>query len=303
MQAHMTSAGDAVAAGQAMSYGSTTAAYTAQLSGLPQYRFTSELESHFQEKKEELSQKLIETAKLIFRPENLMIDFTGAKEEIVKREAAIKGLRANLYQTPVQKAHYVPKLEVLNEGLTTPGQIQYVCRAGNFLKKGLPFRGELRALKVMLSYEYLWSNIRVKGGAYGCRCNFSRNGDSSFTTYRDPQLRKSVQVFEEAADAVRNFQTDERVMTQYIIGAVSGLDRPLTPAEKGLYGYTAYMTQIDNEAIQRERDELLAAQPENIREMAAYIQAFMEDNYFCVVGNAQRIQADEELFQRISPLV
>jgi Zn-dependent M16 (insulinase) family peptidase len=303
IQAHMTTAGDAVAAGQAMSYGSLTAAYTAQLSGLPHYRFLAELESNYDARKEELSQKLVETAEMIFRPENLMIDFTGAREEIVNREDQIKIFRSKLYDNPVKKEHYVPELTVLNEGLTTPGQIQYVCRAGNFVNKGLPYRGELRALKVMLSYEYLWSNIRVKGGAYGCRCSFSRNGDSSFTTYRDPQLRKSVQVFEEAADAVAGFQTDERVMTQYIIGAVSGLDQPLPPSSKGLYGYTAYMSEVDNAALQRERDELLAAEPENIRELAGYIRAFMDDHYFCVVGNAQRIQEEQELFHSIKPLV
>jgi Zn-dependent M16 (insulinase) family peptidase len=302
-QERMTTAGHVTAASQALSYGSLMAAYNAQLSGMSLYRLIAQWESHFEENKGMIAAKLAETAQMIFRPENLMIDFTGAKEEIFDRETVIQTLKDKLYQMPVAKEHYVPELKVLNQGLTTTGQVQYVCRAGNFKKKGLPYRGELRALKVMLNYGYLWSNIRVKGGAYGCGSSFSRNGDSYFTTYRDPQLQKTVQVFEEAAQAVAAFTADERVMTQYIIGAVSDMDTPLTPSAKGSFAYSVYMSELDNATRQRERDELLAATPEKMRELAAYITAFMEDDLFCVVGNEQRIKAEQELFKTIEPLV
>ena len=189
-----------------------------------------------------------------------------------------------------------------NEGFMTSGQVQYVCRAGNFKKKGLPYTGALRILKVMLGYEYLWTNVRVKGGAYGCMCGFSKSGDSYFVSYRDPNLEKTVKVFEEAADAVANAKIDERTVTQYLIGAISDLDVPMNPATLGLFSLSAYMTGVTQEMLQKERDDMLHATGDDIRALSKYIEAFMEDDFFCTVGNAQKIKASKELFLHMENL-
>lgn len=178
----------------------------------------------------------------------------------------------------------------------TAGQVLYVCRAGNFKKKGLPYRGTLRFLQVMMRYDYLWVNIRVKGGAYGCNCSFGASGESCFTSYRDPNLKSTVEIYEKAAETVANFTADERVMTQYIIGAVSELDTPMTPAAYGLFSLGAYMCGITQQMLDQEREQLLTATQEGIRELAEYIRAFMQDEFLCVVGNAQKIEEEKELF-------
>lgn len=178
----------------------------------------------------------------------------------------------------------------------TAGQVLYVCRAGNFKKKGLPYKGTLRFLQVMMRYEYLWVNVRVKGGAYGCNCGFGVSGESFFSSYRDPNLRNTVEIYEKAAEAVANFTANERTMTQYIIGAVSELDTPMNPAAYGLFSQSAYMCGITQRMLDQEREQLLSATPEGIRELAEYIRAFMRDDYLCVVGNAQKIKEEKELF-------
>ena len=182
-------------------------------------------------------------------------------------------------------------------------QIQYVCRAGNYAKNGLSYTGALRVLKVIMSYEYLWMQVRVKGGAYGCMCQFGKTGESYFVSYRDPNLEKTLEVYEKAADFVAGFEADGRTMTQYIIGAVSALDMPLTPAAKGNYSLAGYMTGLTFERVQKERDELLAADEGTIRGLAAYIRAFMEDDCLCVVGNEERIKEQEKRFGEISYLI
>ena len=149
----------------------------------------------------------------------------------------------------------------------------------------------------MMGYDYLWTQVRVKGGAYGCMCNFGKSGESYFVSYRDPNLEKTVDVYEKAADYIRNFDADERTMTQYIIGAVSELDMPMTPSTKGTYSLAGYMTHYPFEQVQKERDELLAAVPETIRGLADYISAFMEDDCLCVVGNEEKIKQQEALFK------
>ena len=155
-----------------MSYGSKASAVSEIISGIPLYRLIADIETNYESKKEDLAKTLIELAKMVFRPENLMVDFVGTQEGYEQLIVPIEQLKENLYIGEVEKSKFVPETICKNEGFMTSGQVQYVCRAGNFRKKDLPYKGTLRVLKVMMGYEYLWSNIRVKGGAYGCMCAF-----------------------------------------------------------------------------------------------------------------------------------
>lgn len=297
LQAYMTSRGHSVAMNRALAYGSVSGAISETLSGVPHFRLLSRIQGHFEEEKEALVKALQELAAVIFRRENLLVDYVGAQEGWEKTAAAAERLAQGLYTCPVETGDYCPAPERKQEGFMTAGQVLYVCRAGNFKKKGLPYRGTLRFLKVMMEYEYLWTNIRVKGGAYGCMCGFGRSGESYFVSYRDPNLKNTVEIYEKAAETVEQFTADERAMTQYIIGAVSGMDTPMNPAAYGLFSLSAYLCGISQQMLDEEREQLLAATQENIRELSAYIRAFMEDDFFCVVGNAQKIREEKELFQ------
>ena len=238
----------------------------------------------------------------IFRPENLMVDYTAQKEGLTGIEELIEGLKGTLYTDPIDTKGYDPVPVRKNEGLMSSAQIQYVCRAGNFVKKGLPYTGALKVLRVMMGYDYLWTQVRVKGGAYGCMCQFGKSGESYFVSYRDPNLEKTIETYEKAADYIANYEADERTMTQYIIGAISEMDMPLTPSAKGNYSLAGYLTHYDFERVQRERDELLATDADTIRSLAGYIRAFMEDECLCVVGNEEKIKEQEKLFTKIEYL-
>lgn len=301
-QAQMMDAGHSLAAGQALSYLSKQAYLMDQVNGLAFFRLLEGLEKDFEGKKEELSDNMERLVRCIFRPENLMVDYTAQRAGLAGLEKLIEGLRAKLYTEPVEGKPYVPSPVKKNEGLMSSAQIQYVCRAGNYADKGLSYTGALRVLKVVMSYEYLWMQVRVRGGAYGCMCQFGKTGESYFVSYRDPNLEKTIEVYEKAADFVAGFEADERTMTQYIIGAVSALDMPLTPAARGTYSLAGYMTELSFDRVQRERDELLAADAETIRELAAHIRAFMEDECLCVVGNEEKIQSQKERFGSVEYL-
>lgn len=302
-QAQMMSAGHSLAAGQALSYLSKQAWMMDRVNGLGFYRLLEELEQDFDGRKEELSEKMEQLVRCIFRPENLMVDYTAERQGLEGIEPLIESLKGKLYTEPVQGTPCDPRPEKKNEGLMSAAQIQYVCRAGNFAKKGLAYTGALRALKVMMSYEYLWTQVRVKGGAYGCMCQFGKTGESYFVSYRDPNLEKTIEVYEKAADFVEGFEADERTMLKYIIGAVSALDTPMPPQVYGTYSLAGYLTGFSEERAQRERDELLAADVETVRGLAAYIRAFMEDDCLCVVGNEEKIKEQKELFGSVEYLI
>lgn len=295
-QADMMSAGHTLAAGRALSYLSRQAMLLEHINGIPFYRFLEGLEKGFEERKEELSRNLQRTVQYIFRPENLMVDYTAQKEGLKGIEPLIKDFKKSLYTQALETTGYNPVPVKKNEGFMTSAQIQYVCRAGNYEKKGLHYNGALKVLRVLLGYDYLWTQVRVKGGAYGCMCSFGRSGDSYFVSYRDPNLKNTVDVYEKAADYIAGFEADERTMTQYIIGAVSEMDIPMTPAMKGAYSLTGYMTHYPFEQVQKNRDELLAADADTIRGLAEYIRAFMDEDCLCVVGNEEKIKENGELF-------
>lgn len=303
MQGQMTSAGHSVAMTRALSGISKAAAYNELLSGIAFYRLVEKLNADFEKEAEAVSEKLKELAAIIFRPENLMVDFTGSREAADKLPAMVEMLKASLYQNEVETGHFEVTLQKEKEGYKTPGQVQYVCRAGNFKQKGLSYDGSLRVLKVMMGYDYLWNQVRVKGGAYGCMCGFGRQGDSYFVSYRDPNLQNTVEVYEKAADYIASFDADERVMTQFIIGAISELDVPMTPAAKGAFSLSGYLADMTDADLQKERDELLGTTPDKLKGTATYIRAFMEDGCFCVVGNAEKISEAGDLFDKVDNLV
>jgi len=302
MQSTIMSAGHQVASGRATAYFSKTAVLLEQISGLPCYKLVEELEKDFANKKEELKKSLKGLCSYLFTAQNLMFDFIGTEEEYAVFVDLAKQFKKELPKESKCINPFVLEPKKKNEGLCNASMVQYVCRAGNYITAGYPYTGSLRVLRVIMGYDYLWNNVRVKGGAYGCMCSFTKNGDSYFVSYRDPNLKKTIDVFEQVKDYVASFDQDERSMTQYIIGAISELDTPLQPVAKGLRSLNAFMTKQTVEDFQRERDELLSTDKEKIRNLAAYMDAIMQGNYLCVVGNEEKIKEEENLFDTVETM-
>jgi Zn-dependent M16 (insulinase) family peptidase len=303
MQSSMNSAGNYVAFQRALAGFTKSARVTEITSGIEYYRFITDLIDNFDAKKAEVTAKLEELCKIVFRPENFMVDLTSDKEAGVEGlKASIADLSKSLYTENVRKEQFVPELIQGNEGFMTAGQVLYVCRAGNFRKDGLKFTGSLNVLKTIMGYNYLWENIRVKGGAYGCSSRFSRNGNCFFVSYRDPNLSRSIKVYEDAVDAMKNFDVDERTMTKYVIGTFSELDTPLNPAAKGTRSLSALLCDVTYEDVQKAREEALNCTVEDIRKTADYIKSFLSCGKLVAVGNAAKIKEEKELFDKVENL-
>ncbi len=294
----LSSAGNSVSAIRAMSYFSETALYNDMTMGIDFYRVVAMYEEHFQEKKEELVSKLEDLSKRIFTREGLLLSLTCDEEGYGKLPGCIKKLKEALPlgegAEKKEKAHL--SCEKKNEGFMDASKVQYVSRAGDFKKAGFSYTGALKILKVILSYDYLWNNIRVKGGAYGCGSGFARNGNVYFSSYRDPNLKNTNEVYEKIPEYIRNFSADERDMTKYIIGTISGMDTPLNPNAKGERSTLAYLSHITFEDIQTERDQVISAKEEDIRKLADLVEAVLAQENICVIGNEEKIKEEQELF-------
>ena len=178
-----------------------------------------------------------------------------------------------------------------------------MARCGNFLRSGIPYTGALRTLKVILGYDYLWLNVRVKGGAYGVMNAAARSGDGYFVSYRDPNVRETNEVYEGIVSYLEQFDADERDMTKYVIGTVSDLDVPLLPPYKGARADYAWFAGLSQEMIQDERDQVLRVTQEDIRRLADIVRTILEEGSICAIGNAEKIRENRDLFGEIKNLL
>ena len=302
-QANLVSAGHSTAVLRGASYSSPMAAFQDEMAGVGYYQFIEKLEKEFDIRKEELVKKLNVLMTKILRPELLCVSYTGERESLETVMKQVKALKDTLRTEAVETFSKPMSCEKKNEGFTTSGQVQYVARTGNFRKKGYEYTGALDILKVALSYDYLWMNLRVKGGAYGCMSGFKRSGESYFVSYRDPHLKRTLDVYEGIPEYVRTFRADEREMTKYIIGTISGKDVPRTPQMQGSISKTAYFCGITEEMMQKERNQILNADVEDIRNLAPLVEAILSDDAVCVVGSETAIEKEREIFKEIKSLI
>ncbi len=294
------SSGHTTAALRAMSYASPSAKLKDMTSGIEFYEKAAYLESHWEEEKDGLVKVLEKLARRIFRPDNMMFSYTASREGLEGLEGLIESLKSRLFTGETENTRCIIHCEKKNEGFKTASKVQYVARTGNFIDRGVSYSGALQILKVILSYEYLWQNIRVKGGAYGCMSNFNRVGEGYFVSYRDPHLKRTVEVYEGVVEYLQKFTVSERDMTKYIIGTMSNIDQPLTPSAKGERSMNLYMGKVSAEMIQQERREILEASQEDIRRLARVVEAVLEAGQLCVIGSEEKIEEEKEMFETLT---
>ena len=317
----MNGNGHTVAVNRATSFMSLAGIYREYEEGMAYYRFIEKMNKDFEAQKDALVSGLEETAKMIFRKENLLIDVTGSDmslkevvgvmtevlEPVLASEQALEADKVN----PEKEEGLLPEVKsalrqsmegIFSEAYTTAGMVQYDACAGNFARAGYAYHGALSVLKVMMNYDYLWIRLRVQGGAYGCMCGFSPNGTGYFTSYRDPNLKETYDVYEGAVDYVKNYEADERTMRKFIIGAVSGVDVPLGASDKGARSLSAWLTHTSYEKLDKNRYELLHTDVETIRSLYGIVDVVVHSGLRCVVGNAGKIQENKDMFQKVEPL-
>ena len=301
-QMRLNSAGHSAAVARATSYFSPSSAYGDVTGGIAFYQFLEDLAKNFEERKKTLIEKLKETAKRLFTTDNLTVSFTADEKGYGEMKQSLKLLTGILPETGGERYTFTCDKENKNEGFMTSSQVNYVARCGSFAESGLPYTGALRTLKVILGYDYLWLNVRVKGGAYGVMNGAGRTGEGYFVSYRDPNLKETNQVFENVVKYLEEFDADERDMTKYVIGTISDLDVPLLAPYKGSKADAAYFSHLTDEMLKKEREEILKATKEDIRALAPVIREILSTGSFCVIGNAEKIRENQELFGEVKNL-
>ncbi|WP_027624167.1 insulinase family protein [Clostridium lundense] len=291
--------GHMVTAARLASYFSPVANYLEGVTGLTFYHFIMELENNFQSKKEDIVNKLKEVSKLIFNKENLIVSVALQEDEYKYFKDNFSVLYNKLGSRDLQYFEYYFNLNPENEGLMTSGKVQFNAKGYNYKKLGYEYTGAMQVLKTIISYDYLWNNVRVQGGAYGCFGGFNRNGNMYFVSYRDPNLKDTLKVYDGAVKYIESFDTDEREMTKYIIGTISDIDSPLSPSMKADKAAANYFSNITIEDLRKEREEIIDSKIVSIRNLANIVDSCMKEQYICVLGGEERIKENKELFNKL----
>ncbi len=303
LQANLSSSGHLVAAMRSMSSFSRYALYQDELKGVAFYRSICRIEKELCESPKSVSDKLAAIARKLFARNRMLISFTGNNEAYGNAKPSLEKVIAGFDKMSAVGNQAEVHFNTAKEAFIDASQIQYVAKTGDFICEGYEYTGALRLLRIILSYDYLWINVRVKGGAYGCMNTFLRSGESYFVSYRDPNLSDTLDVYDRIPEYIKSFSPDERDMTKYIIGTFSALDTPMNPEAKGSRSLSAYLEGITYEQIQKERNEILNAQPEDIRRLADLVEAVLKKDSICVIGNENMIKESAGLFENVEKLI
>ena len=303
LQMAMMSSGHAVAMKRAASGVSRPDMIYEKISGIDFYRVIESLEKDFDNRFDSLGEKLVNVSQRIFTSENIrLFDYIAEKDAYDSFADEVAEFIKDAPDRHYDRASYDFKPVRISEGYKTSAKVQYVAKVGSYRDKDLPYTGALKVLKTIMGYDYLWNQVRVVGGAYGCFGTFTRTGKVSFGSYRDPNLKRTLDIYDAAADYLENFEASERDMTKYILGTVSDLDFPLSPSAKGTQSKDAYLCNDSFEKIQKERDEILGCTSADIRALAAYVRKMKETASICVLGGEEEIDKEKDLFNRTEPL-
>lgn len=274
------------------------------LGGISYYQFIKDLEENFEQRQGEISDRLQEISLRIFRQNKTLVSITAQDSDLDHIEKKICGILKKLPEINEEPVDFNPVSARINEGFIIPGQVQYVAASCDFQKSGFSYDHRMQILQQIVGTDYLWNNIRVLGGAYGAGARFLHNSTGYFTSFRDPNLEKTLKTFAGTPDYIKDFQPDEREMRKYVIGTVSNLDSPLTPSMKGKQAAADYICRLSQEEIQRERDEIIASSAEDIRSFSSPLAtALDETSNYCVIGSEAEISKAERLFDSTSHLL
>ena len=302
-QERFLTAGHSAAVSRVSSYYSKKAVKAELLGGVDYYNFVKDILSDYKNKKKMLSERLEALKQEIFRKDNIIISSTMEDGNDDGLSGFLEELSTFLSDKKIEGNKEEIITERKNEGLTTAASVQYVARGGNFLRDGGKYTGAFEVLRTILSLDYFWQNLRVLGGAYGCMSSFSRSGEMSFVSYRDPHLQRTNGIFEKTSEFIEGFDVSGRDMTKFVIGTIGRIDIPRTPLSDGRRSMTHFLSGLSDEEIQKTRDEVLDAEPSDIRALAPMVRSVMDQDYLCVIGNEEKIKKEEKLFMKVEALL
>ena len=290
-------AGHQAALARAMSYVSPAAVASQQLGGVDYYRFVRELLENFDERKDALCEKLRDLQARIFTSTDTLVSFTGSDEDLARFwqvAGELGGVALGLEpRTAPAKELMVPWPEDKREGFVIPSDVCFAARATDPRRMGLATDGSWIVAANALSFDYLWNEIRVKGGAYGCGFRANPERQACFYTYRDPGVDASQARIDAAGAWLAGFEPTQEAFEGFIVSCVAGQDAPVKPYIMAKSQDAQFITKRSGNFRAKVREQMLATTPERLRELGEQVARVAEDAPLCVFGGREILEASD----------
>lgn len=279
--------------------------YSSKIVGIDYYKFLSDLDKNFENKWNEIQQNLSEVAKHIFNQNTMVISFIGDEKGYRNLVEGIPRLVENLESSKYPVAKHNFPLKDKNEGIMLPINVQYVLKGGNLINEGYEYSPKMKVLQNILTSEYLWNEIRIKGGAYDTGVRISEDGNIIFYSSEDPNIKETLEAFDGAVDFIRNFKATDQEMVNYIIGTITRVQSEmnpfgrLSPSLEAVLQDELYFSGITKNDIERMYKEIIRTTDEDIRGYADMLEKILSQNYICAVGGEEKIKENQHLFENI----
>ncbi len=299
LEAQFSREGSQVAASRYASYISKSGLFNELTGGYEYYKFIENLVKNFDEKGPEIMATINKVAKKLFVKDFMTMATTCSKENYEKLIIKLVDLTVKFEIAKAKLNIWDLKPESKNEGILSSSKVQYVFIGYNYKKLGYEYSGKMLVMNKVLSSNYLNQYIRVMGGAYGGYSQISSSGYFTMASYRDPNLGKTVEDYKKAPEFLKEFTTDDKEMTQFIIGTISDLDQPLSPSERGNDAFRNYFCKLDQAYYQQVRNQVLTTTAADIQSYSTMIADIIAKNTLCAYGNADAVEAEKALFKAL----
>lgn len=303
IQGFMMQSGHAVSIGSSSAAVSDSGQFSEIMNGMVQYRYIEEILKDYDNEFPTLYNDMKEVLSIILVKDNLEVNLGCDKKGRALFEKALSEFIIGLNE----KAPQCEVEHVMKTGKSTAyscsSLVQFAAVSGNYTKNSdLKYKGSLQVLRNILNTDYLWTEVRLKGGAYGCFSAFRTNGEVSMGSFRDPNLKKTYKIYRNAIKYLKNFPGSDEDVERYIITSIGEYDTPLSPSMKTSKSFSFYKNKITDEVKQKERDEILATTKEEIKSLYQYLEkAFKKPAYSCV-GGEKILSSEGTMFDEILPL-
>jgi hypothetical protein len=299
VEANAIQNGFGVAAARLESYYSRRGVFAEITRGLDYYWFITDLTNRFNADPTRVIADLKLVFDLLFTKSNLMAGTTCSEPDFKTYSKSFESFAVALRDKPVVQNSWTLAPTPKNEGILTASKVQYVLQGFDFLKLGMAWNGKWNVLSQIMSTDWLQTQIRVIGGAYGGFSTIGKNGTIYLASYRDPNLSETLANYKATVDYLSKFLADSTAMTRYIIGTIANLDYPLTPSEKGDMAFRWYLEKNSYMEVQKDRDAVLTTTAGDIRNMSDVIAKILDQNVFCVYGNNEKLKSNKALFKNL----
>ncbi len=285
LEESFTSAGHQLAMARSTATVSVESAVREYYGGYEAYVRLKDLENDFDERVEELKTVLRSFGKRFVERGRLTVSVTGE----VDGEYLEKLAKIAKYSDRVAPVCQISPLKKRREGIAIPAQVAFACAAGNLYHIGAEPYGSLDVVRTLVGFEFLWSRIRVRGGAYGAGMSAALNGNIAFYSYRDPSPASSLECYREVPEFIRSFVREGGDVTKYVIGAAGDADPIRTPRMRGAACTLRYLRGRDHEDAMRIRQELLSIDNDELLRLADVIEETVGNGAVCVVGGREKL--------------